>query len=121
LLREPKGAGELVHDRSGPLLPLRLTARPGSTATAAIFETSPADGAPKVRVEITQCGPHGADLEFSIKVERAIIETTWLCGGRSGGSTALQTRFSLTDGVHGRRKVSTEQTWECQGEQLKTP
>ena len=30
-------------------------------------------------------------------------------------------RFSLTDGVQGRRKVSTEQTWECQGDQLKTP
>ena len=41
LLRESAGAGELVRGSFGPLLPLQLTARTGSNAKTAIFETPP--------------------------------------------------------------------------------
>jgi hypothetical protein len=121
LLRERNGAGALVHNSVGSLLPLQLTAQRGSTATAAIFETSSAAGAPKVRVEIKQRAPHTGDLDFSIEVERATIETARLCGSTPSGSTPPRTRFSLTDGVHGPVGVSTEQNWQCKKNQLKTP
>ena len=120
LLRESLGAGELVRGSFGPLLPLRLTARPGSNATAVLFATPPSVGAPTVRMEFNQRDPRTGTLDFTLKVERAVIAPR-LCGNAARGSMKLRTRFSLTDGVHGLVEVSTEQPWQCKGDQLKTP
>jgi hypothetical protein len=121
LLRESLGAGELVRGSFGPLLPLRLTARPGSSATAALFATPPSAGAPTVRVEFTQRDPRTGTLDFTLTVERVVIAAPRLCGHTSHGSTTLHTGFSLTGGVHGSETVSREQRWQCNGAQLKTP
>lgn len=120
VLRETGGAGELLQALSGALLPLHLTARPGSKATQALFET-PSGVTPKVQAELKQRDPRKGELEFRIKIERASIKAAQLCGSLSGGSTRMQSAFTLTDGLHGAVTVHTTQPWQCKKDQLTTP
>jgi hypothetical protein len=121
LLREIGGAGELLRDSFGPLLPLLLNAGAGSKPKQAIFETSPSVLGAKAQVEIKQPDPNKSELTFRIKVEGVVLKAAQLCGSPAGGGTELRTRFTLDDGVHEPVEVSTEQPWQCKGNQLKTP
>jgi hypothetical protein len=111
----------LVRGSFGPLLPLQLTARTGSNAKTAIFETTPTITTPKVRVEITQSNPNQAELDFSAQIEHLVITAPQGCGTAANGTVPLQTRFSLTSKARGPVEINTEQTWQCNGDQLKTP
>jgi len=121
LLLESGGAGELVRGAVGAaLLPLTLTARAGSTPTAAIYQT-PSGVRPVVRAEMKSRDPDTGIVEFSIAVDRATMPAgPTLCSGGQTPTTSLRTRFSLhADGA----TVDLDLTvpWRCLGTQLRTP
>jgi hypothetical protein len=121
LLLESGGTGELVRGAGGAaLLPLTLTARAGSTPTAAIYQT--ASGVrPVVRAEMKIRDPDTGIVEFSIAIDRATMPAgPTLCSGGRTPTTSLRTRFSLHAGG---TSVDLDLTvpWRCLGTQLKTP
>jgi hypothetical protein len=121
LVRESAGAGELVRDSFGPLLPLPLTARPGSNGKSAIFETPASTITPQVRVELKQANPNKDELDFSARIERVVIKAPQGCGASAKGTVQLQTRFSLASQAREPVDITTQQPWQCKGDQLKTP
>jgi len=76
---------------------------------------------PKVRVEIKQSNPNTAELDFSAQIESVVIKAPKGCGTSANGTVPLQTRFSLTNKARGPVDINTEQTWQCNGDQLITP
>ncbi len=120
LLGEGGGAGELMRDSREKVLPLYLIAGKGSKAASATFESNNAPGTgPTVTVTVAQSGANPNDLDFTVKVDRAVIPAPRLCG--AVGSTRLHTRFALTDSAHRRVRLSTRQNWQCTKNQLKNP
>jgi alpha-tubulin suppressor-like RCC1 family protein len=121
LLLESGGAGELVRGAGGAaLLPMTLTARAGSTPTAAIYQT-PSGVRPVVRAEVKSRDPETGIVEFAIAVDRATMPAgPRLCSGGQTPTTILRTRFSLhADGATVDLDITI--LWRCLGTQLKTP
>jgi hypothetical protein len=112
LLNERGGAGELVKGTDGVnLLPMTLFARPGSTPTAAIFET-PSRAIPKVRLEVQTKGQNLFD--WLLRVDRGTIPAfPELCTGGSRLTTNLLTQFTIDDGINPPVPISTVQPWRC--------
>jgi hypothetical protein len=116
------GAGELVRGHGGaPFLPLTLSARRGSKAAAAIFET-PAGHRPSVEIEVKQRDPKNGEVEFSLKVERATIPVPPTgCGPGGGHAVPLTTSMAIEDGSPASRQVSAVLPWRCGRSELRTP
>lgn len=116
LLNEQGGAGELVKGINGVNLPpVILFARPGSTATGAIYET-PSRTIPKVRLEIRAKGE--GLFDWRLRVDRATIPAPSLCAGTPRLTTNLTTSFVIRDGGSEARpsadlEVRAEQPWRC--------
>lgn len=123
LLYEGKGAKELVRD-GGPdpkLVPLFLTARKGSSPSAAVFESAAAPGVgPQVQVTVTQSSTSPNDYDFTIKVQGALIASPQSCANAASGMTQLRTRFALRDGLR-RARFYTKQNWQCTKNRLGNP
>lgn len=121
LLREI-GGGELVRGGGGaPFLPVTLRPRRGSKATAAIFET-PAGVRPSVEIEVKQRDPKKAEVEFSLKVDRASIPLTPKgCDLQGGNAVPLGTRVAIEDSSRKSLEVTPELSWRCGRNALRTP
>lgn len=123
LLYEGTGGKELARD-GGPdpkLLPLFLTARKGSTPTAAVFESAAAPGVgPQVQVTVTQSPTSPNVYDFTIRVQRALIASPQSCANAASGMTQLRTRFALRDGLR-RARFYTKQNWQCTKKALGNP
>jgi hypothetical protein len=112
VLNEVGSAGELL-----PGLPITFSPRPGSTPTAAIYET-PSRVIPKVRLEIRAKGDEGL-FDWRLKVDRATIPNPpQLCSGTLRLTTNLTTSFVISDGGSEVLPsvivpVRIEQPWRC--------
>ena len=78
-------------------MPLNLSPRRGSSATAAIYETA-SGVVPKLRVELKQRDPSKGEVEFNARVERVMIESAVACPDPEEGNTDLRMRMTLTSG-----------------------
>ncbi len=121
LLREIAG-GELVRGGGGaPFLPVTLTARRGSKATAAIFET-PVGVRPSVEIEVKQRDPKKGEVEFSLKVDRATIPLAPKgCDPRGRNAVRLRTSIAIEDSSRKVLEVNPELSWRCGRNELRTP
>jgi len=119
VLTEGNGAGELLHAGNGASsLPQRLTARVGSTATQARFESAPA-AQPKFRVEVKNRDPKKGIVEVTLKAEDGVIAPSRRCAA-SSQRTSMTTRLTLDDGVHPAQVLVWTQPWQCEGDRLTT-
>ena len=120
LLREIAG-GELVRGGEAPFLPVTLRARRGSKDTAAIFET-PAGVRPSVEIEVKQRDPKKGEVEFSLKVDRAIIPLAPKgCDPRGRNAVRLRTSIAIEDSSRKVLEVNPELSWRCGRNELRTP
>jgi hypothetical protein len=120
LLRE-LGGDDLVRGGGGaPFLPIILSARRGSKASEAVFET-PSGVRPSVRIEVKQRDPQRGDVELSLKVERATILAPKGCDPRGGNTVRLATSIAIADRSQGSLAVSPELSWRCGKNELRTP
>ena len=120
-LFEGAGSAELVHrSAERELMPLNLSPRRGSSATAAIYETA-SGVVPKLRVELKQRDPSKGEVEFNARVERVMIESAVACTDSEEGNTDLRMRMTLTSGAGTSVVIDTEQRWACRDDTLKTP
>lgn len=120
-LSERKGALELVAaGDGGPLLPLHLSAKKGSSTTDAIFESEPSPAGPNVRITIARSASNTDEYDFSIQVERALIAADPACEGPKG-TTERRTRLSLSDGVNQPVKLHIRHNWQCGKNKLADP
>jgi hypothetical protein len=116
LLNEVEGAGELVDG-----LPLVLSAKSGSTANAATYQSVP-NTLPRVRLDITKRSPTTRPVEFRIKVEDALIaQYPQHCSEGPDSTTPLALRFTIDDGVNLPFVVEGLVEWKCLGNNPQMP
>jgi hypothetical protein len=116
LLNEVEGADELVAG-----LPLVLTAKSGSTANAATYQSVP-NTLPRVRLDITKSSSETKPVEFRLKVEdTTIAQYPQRCSPGSKSTTALALRFTIDDGVNLPFVVESEVAWACLGSNPQMP
>jgi hypothetical protein len=121
LLNEASGNGELAQGANGAsLAPLTLQARPGGTATAAVFET-PAGAEPRIEVEVKQRDAAKGVWGFELTAKRALIGAAAGCDGAFKRTGEVTTQFTLSNGTHFPLTVATTQPWRCKKQQLRTP
>jgi hypothetical protein len=120
VLTEREGADELLRGSSGgSVLPHTLTARSGSKATAALFE-SPSGAQPAFRIEVKQRDPGKGLIEVSLKAEKGQILSAEGCIA-DGDTAILTTSLTLNDGVNPERVLEWTQPWRCEKGRLVTP
>jgi hypothetical protein len=120
VLSEAEGAGELARAVAGTQsVPLTLSARAGSTAKAAIYET-PSGAMPRVRVEIKNRDPQSRPAEFAVTVDRDRISTPVGCAIDPAGTAELETSFELRVGSE-RIVIHGVLPWRCARGQLTAP
>jgi len=114
------GTGELIKAADGAaVLPIELTARAGSTANAAIYET--ASGVrPSFRMEIKNRNPGTGPLEVTLAIDAASIPSFPLCD-TDPAAAELITSFTVDDDVNPPAVFSTAQDWRCQGTDPASP
>lgn len=116
LLNEVEGADELVAG-----LPLVLTAKSGSTAIAATYQSVP-NTVPRVRLDITKRSSETKPVEFRLKVEDTLIaQYPQRCSPGPNATTALALRFTIDDGVNLPFVVESEVAWACVGSNPQMP
>jgi hypothetical protein len=105
-------------------LPLLLSPRAGSTATAAIYET-PSGTRPTVRAEVKTRDAKTGLMEFTMRVDRATIPATPANCAGGGPLAELATSFALNlrgaPAAEPPVAVHVSPDWRCLGSALRTP
>ena len=120
LLREVGGV-ELTRDSAEKsLLPLTLTALPGSRGRAATYQSHNHGGQPDIVIKVSRPDRHTHRMEFAISVSHALISEPGLCSGDAPTTTILETRLTLHDGNGPPVQADAKLTWDCRKNKLVT-